>query len=616
MENGCRMLLVRNGVRLVDYEQIGTSAVIQVVSKTKRLKAFVNSGDKEPSFDGYIYIYNNDRYIKADIKRVPVQVKGRGVCSKVQPTINYPVTVVDLNNYMRNGGVLFFVVNIDKETGEVIQIYYSSLLPYKIMSLLKNNKRNKKNIRITFNQFPTDPQDAIDIFLNFYSDAQRQVSFAGKKLPTIDELQNKGQLDGLTFSYASVKDKSSIVSLPKLLAGKEMYIYANIKNGIAPVPVEYYETMTHIHIWYTDNITVSVNGKVYYENIEKIINKSNIIYRIGSILTIALPNVDCLPEKDQCIKINISIKLQGSLKQRIKGIEFLFDMLAARKMEWAGLDFPINFSDTELKKLNRDAYENLLLQYKRMEAVFEKLHITKDLPMDDLSIEDLRQLDCLVEAIENGTPIKSNTGNLPAVVCLNFAGLNLLMLCEKQGDENYKIWDFFDKHIDVCAFDESERPFPASQYSTMKANDFLTVDNLYLPAIIEDFKHVEPQAFIAENGNIVMLEMLKAYDQNNSSELFDSIKQMYDWLVTLQEYLDDNIMLINHLQIIRRERALNFAEKQRLYGIVRSDVDPVCRLGALILLNEQDEAEKILNVMSEEEKNEFMSYPIMRFYDK
>ena len=35
----------------MDFEQIGTTAVINAVSKTDRLKAFVNSNDTEPSFE-------------------------------------------------------------------------------------------------------------------------------------------------------------------------------------------------------------------------------------------------------------------------------------------------------------------------------------------------------------------------------------------------------------------------------------------------------------------------------------------------------------------------------------------------------------------------------------
>ena len=65
----------------MDYEQLATTAVIAAVSKTSRLRAFINSGDKEPSFDGNIYICDNDRVTKENIKRVSVQVKGKGVCS-------------------------------------------------------------------------------------------------------------------------------------------------------------------------------------------------------------------------------------------------------------------------------------------------------------------------------------------------------------------------------------------------------------------------------------------------------------------------------------------------------------------------------------------------------
>ena len=63
----------------MDFEQIGTTAVINAVSKTDRLKAFVNSNDKEPSFDGAIYIYDNKIYKKDNLKRVAIQVKGKGV---------------------------------------------------------------------------------------------------------------------------------------------------------------------------------------------------------------------------------------------------------------------------------------------------------------------------------------------------------------------------------------------------------------------------------------------------------------------------------------------------------------------------------------------------------
>lgn len=41
----------------MDTEKIATAAVQLSVAKTDRLSPFVNDGDKEPSWDGNIYIY-------------------------------------------------------------------------------------------------------------------------------------------------------------------------------------------------------------------------------------------------------------------------------------------------------------------------------------------------------------------------------------------------------------------------------------------------------------------------------------------------------------------------------------------------------------------------------
>lgn len=52
----------------MDNEQIGTAAVIAAISKTNRLKAFVNSGDKEPSLMA-IYTYLITIYMQKKISK-------------------------------------------------------------------------------------------------------------------------------------------------------------------------------------------------------------------------------------------------------------------------------------------------------------------------------------------------------------------------------------------------------------------------------------------------------------------------------------------------------------------------------------------------------------------
>lgn len=600
----------------MDYEQIATSAVINAVSKTSRLKAFVNSGDKEPSFDGNIYIYDNNKYAKENIKRVSVQVKGKGVCTKTTEAIKYLVSIIDLDNFMRNGGAMFFVVYIDKDSGDAKQIYYSALLPFKIKELLKSKKDNEKSISVNFSQFPTDAKEITDIFLNFHSDAQKQISFIGKELPTIEDLCKKGLLESLTFSYVSTQGKQEVSSYPKILDGKELYLYANIKGGIAPIPVEYYPQISHLHMSCTDKIPVGVNGKVYYFNLKKTITAEKIVYRIGSSVTITFPNVEPNVGNMDKLKVNVSVKLKGSLKQRIRALEFLIAMFDAKSFELGGKNFPANFPEAELTKLNLGNYPEMLSGYRRALAVLEKLNVKKDLPLDDFTNEDIWKLNSLIGAIESETPVRNVKGELPNLVSLNFGGLHLVMICRKQEDGTYLLWDFFNKQKDVCVFDKDGEAFSVSQYSIMKADDFLTIDNLRLQSVVDDFKRIEPQEYLVVNGNEVMLEMLKAYDKEPCVELFDAVKKMYAWLETVRKYLSDEVMLINKLQIVRRERDLTFDEKQELSKVASSSEDIACRIGAFLLLNEQKEAERLLSEMPKEEKEMFSSFPIFKFYTK
>lgn len=42
----------------MDIEKLATSAVTGYISKTDYLSPFINEGDKEPSWDGNIYVFN------------------------------------------------------------------------------------------------------------------------------------------------------------------------------------------------------------------------------------------------------------------------------------------------------------------------------------------------------------------------------------------------------------------------------------------------------------------------------------------------------------------------------------------------------------------------------
>lgn len=600
----------------MDYEQLGTSAVTEAIAKTSKLKASINSGDKEPTYDGHIYIYDNKKYQKKNLKKVYVQVKAKGVSGKFNSTIKYPISVIDLDNFMHNGGAMYFVVYINKKTPDKKQIYYVSLLPFKIAKLFKEKSDNKNTISVQLRQFPTDEDDIMELFLNFHSDAQKQISFIDKEIPTVEELQNQGVLESLTLSYVSTKKNGTKSLYPKMLDGKEVYLYANVKGGVAPIPVECYTQMTKLQMSCTDDVSVSVNGKVFYTKMGKTITADKIIHRIGSSVTMTVPNESGTFDKKSDFKVTITIKLKGSLKERINALEFLIAMFEAKHFELDGVEFPAEFAESELKKLDVDRYPEILNGYKRAFGVLEKLNVKKDIDIGSFNKDDFWKLNSLIEAIENGTPVSNVKGDLPAIVNIKFGGLFLVMLCEKVKDGEYRIWDYFDKHIDVCVLDDDKNPIQASQYSVMNADNFLTVDNLQLQKVVDDFKSIEPQQFIVENGNLIMLEMLKAYDKRPNDELLNAINQMLEWLKESSEYLSNEVLQLNEFQIVKRTRNLNFQEKQLISNIATSSSDVSCKVGAFLLLDEQDEAEKLLQEMPKKVKEEFMTYPIFRFYTK
>ena len=58
----------------MDLEKIATSAIVSSISKTDTLSGFINDGDKEPCWDGNIYIHENSRRI---LKEYLLRLRGK-----------------------------------------------------------------------------------------------------------------------------------------------------------------------------------------------------------------------------------------------------------------------------------------------------------------------------------------------------------------------------------------------------------------------------------------------------------------------------------------------------------------------------------------------------------
>ena len=385
----------------MELEKIATNAVETSIVKTDRLTSFISRGDKEHCWDGNIYIHESKNHNKRNIKKVSTQIKGKAVTpDQVGNTIKYRISHDDLTAYMMNGGTMFFVVYINKETGEPLQIYYTQLLPIKIKEILK---KDLKSYDVWFSKFPENNSEKTAIFVQFHSDAQRQASFAGMELPSIDDLTKRGVLESLTFQCTGYGDYRALSSIPRIMDGKSLSIYANIKGYSCPVPVKYIESIHQVTMSAHESSPITVNGTQYYDGFQKVTTAEKMELHIGSCVRVTCPNS---VDENHSASITLNLKICGMLKQRIIGIEFIIAMLTCKKFCIGEYELPVEIPDTERKVIEDSNLSETLASYKRVQALLECMNVNKDFDIQECTDSELGKLNMLVATICDKRPVK------------------------------------------------------------------------------------------------------------------------------------------------------------------------------------------------------------------
>ena len=586
----------------MDLEKLATSAIEKEIAKTDLLSSFINSGDREPCWDGHIYIHEDKKKTKKNIKKVAAQVKGKAVRTRdAKRTISYPISCDDLRAYMMNGGTVFFVVYLNKDTGDVLQIYYVSLLPVMVKKLL-DEKKSRRTISVKFHKFPADNARK--------TESKKQVSFAGKDLPNVDDLIKKGLLENISFSYTGLGACPDTRLLPKIIDGKSLTLYANIKGGTAPIPIEYFDEITNITTSKDTNIPISVKGHIYYDKVKTIATADTIEQQIGSSVKIIAPNVD---KVDSSIKIHLNINLTGTLTEQIEALEFIIALVDNEAFNFGDAEFPAKFPQSELDRMEAYNFPEMLSNRKHIKEVLDSMNVKKDLELSKCTSDDIDNLMRIVNSIGDHRIIRGEIDEKNPGQKIKIANLTVAVVYIK-ANGGYRIYDFFGNRFDVKWAPEGMEPVEVSQFMMMRPDDYLTLDNLDLEKVVENFKIIPPSTTHFELSNNCMLSMLNAYDKAPNPELLNAARQMNVWLGQHTDFLSSEIVTLNRLQIELRERPLEFSEKQELYTIATTAKDEFQRLGAFLLLDEQEEARKIFDTLDEDRLNLFKGFPIYKFY--
>lgn len=599
---------------MMDYEVLATSAVKASISKTSRLSQYINEKDKEPSWDGNIYLHEDKSKTKKNIYKIPVQVKGKGVSRWDKQEITYPVSVTDLENYLHDGGTIFFVVYIDKKTGDAKQIYYSSLLPKKIDDLLK--KTPGKQTSITLYRFPDDEAGKLNVFLFFKSHKQKQAVMLGRPDLDIQELAKNGMIDKMSFTLSAVGLTEE--KIPQFMVEqKEFYLYANIKGTDLCVPYEYYKDISYAKMESVVKNPVSVNGVKYYDSYKVIYSSKGNLFKIGESTELHFIQITPGETNESLVESKMNVTIRGTLRARTNDLAFVLDMIDSQKLDIAGVEIPIHISEGEKEKFGYEDQKENLVFLKKACQVLDALNVDKDLKIDECSEEDYRNLARLHQSLIEGKRVNGLNPELGVVNKIKLANLNLIIIALKDEKQKgcFRLLNFFDTTVPVeYSLKKGGERLPTSQYGLLTSDDILIADNINYANIVDDFRNIKLSEGMVTHANNVLLEMIKAFDTCNNEDLYREMLKFAEWISTLDEaYIQKSVSELNRLQIIKRKRKLEFSEKQILLDIIQKNEEEQYSIGALLLLDEKEEAKRRLEALDEQYQEQFKKYPICKF---
>lgn len=320
---------------------------------------------------------------------------------------------------------------------------------------------------------------------------------------------------------------------------------------------------------------------------------------------------------EDLVESKIKVTICGNLRVRTNDLEFALEMIDAQKIEVAGVEVMTPIPEDEKNKFGYEKQKENLAFYKKCCQVLDALNVKQDLNITECTEEDYRNLVRLYQCIIEGKTVKGLNPKLSVINRIKLGNLRLMLVVLRDGEQKdeFRVLNFFDTVVPVeYAHEEGGEAFPTSQYCMLKCEDLLEIDNMNYESIVNDFMRVELSDGMVTHANNVLLEMIRAYDTCKDEKLYEEMLRFAEWLSSLDDiYMFRAVAEINRLQIIKRKRKLGFAEKNILHEIVHKNENEQWSIGALLLLDEQEEAKQRIELLQSEEQEQLKIFPIGKF---
>ena len=570
-------------------EKIAVSHLNLAITQCEFLRAEISENDKTPSFDGYIELYSEAENKKSNwIGRCDVQVKGKTIANNTfKDNINYPVEVEDLKNYFKNGGVLYFVVGINKKNISQHQIYCCSLLPFDLKQIITQLEPNQKTKNIKLEKFPTNPGQIKQIFTDFLFHKRLQFNSTD-----IADYKSSDKSDTVVTYQVWTNSISAMYDKPN-------YIYQILPNNMS-IPFD--KIILKELCVENAPLDISIDGKVYFQNATISFTKGKRIHHIHI-------NAGLSIKSNENNFSNVKITQKCTISQYIKNLEFMLALINGKTLKIGNLavcnnpqfNYSVSYVERELDF------------YRKIEKLLKRLNIKKEIKVRELTEAMFPRLAFLYDAIIERKTFKEND-TTTAITPVDLGVIKCFILRVKKSEneveyinpfENYNLK--FKMNMISSEIKLTNEKFSASLFVTFNESDFLKYDNINYARMFKDIISTEYSDSYGQAINYFILNLLRAYDKKKDEEMLDYATKIASWL-----YEKDNteVNFLNKMQAFYRRRSLSEEEIEKILQIKEATNNNEIIIGCSILLGEKHTCTHYMKKLSKEQREEFLIYPI------
>ncbi len=577
-------------------EQAAVNRITDAFFKSKRLTPYIPTNDKEPVWDGHIYIkHGNNGY-----SRIPTQVKGKCV-KKLPKKTTFSVKIVNLENYKRDGGVIFFVVFITENERFP---YFKFLAPIDIKRIIKNAKGNSETA-ITLVPLEIVEGDLENQFIQFYYDCKKQTSTASSDILTMEDAIQKGY--SISYQVHGIDDELEAF---RYATTHFTYLYANIENSgvktLYPIGDQPYKLFFLPY----NKKDVTCEGKKFFSEFQDGRNGERREIYIDNFLRMVR-----IKEQDKG-KLEINL-CQTNLERFFNQLSFVYAVSRAG-------NFWIGDEQVKIDKIEKTELADIESQYKFWEKVIATLQLLNvnisKIDISSFKDKDFRDLDMLRRAILDGEEI-CQPRDVSGITTVQIGPYRILVLVEKQKSGKYKITDFFKiREGKVFAVDKGDghKSIVSFYSAVLQRDDLATLINIDYDNFIKAYEDAARfNRAISEQSNQDVLCLINAYDnaENKDERLLEYALKLTDWISNLPETDEVSFVYrLNKMQILKRMGAITEQERSELLDISESNIPAFGKWAANLLLEDYDRANLYWGKMSEEERKIYKNYPIFLFH--